>query len=169
MLGNFARGFGRRFASDNAAPVAKQLKLSFACPHVTFFKGEVVRQVNLAGEDGDLGILAGHAPTLVQLRPGLLSIIREGSVSNSDKPDKYFVAGGFATMNPDSELMVAAMEAVPLEHLDPDAIAKGLQEATAMATRAATSSDSKERAVSQIVLATYQAMQNALQANPKQI
>jgi F-type H+-transporting ATPase subunit delta len=145
-------------SSSQEVAEKKELKLSFACPHVAYYKGDVVRQVNLSGEDGDVGILAGHAPMLIQLRPGMLSVLKdEGATS-------YFVAGGFATINPRSELHVATMEAVPLDHLDGEAVAKGLQEASTMATRLASSSDAKERAISQIVLQAYQAMNAALNA-----
>ncbi len=62
-----------------------------------------------------MGILARHAPSLLQLSPGLIEVIpAEGSASK-----KYFVSGGFVTVNPDSSMQIAAMEAVPHDQLDP--------------------------------------------------
>ena len=118
--------------------------------------------MNLSGEEGDMGILASHAPTLIQLRPGVLSIKHVSSTATSGELESYFVAGGFATINPESEVHVAAMEAVPLDHLDPEAIQKGLADATAYAAQNASSSDVRERAVSQIGLQVYQALSEAV-------
>lgn len=121
--------------------------------------------MNLSAEEGDMGILANHAPTLIQLRPGLLSIKQittSSSATGTESLEKYFVAGGFATINPESELHVAAMEAVPLDHLDPEAVQKGLAEATSYAAQNANSSDARERAISQIGLQVYQALNDAI-------
>ena len=66
----------------------------------------------MSTSDGSLGILARHAPSLYQLSPGRVDII-------SDDPVKsYFVSGGFVTVNPDSTMQIAAMEAVSLDQLD---------------------------------------------------
>lgn len=158
-LFQFKRGFAEAAVAAN-----NTLKLSFACPHITFHDKKEVAQVNLSGEEGDMGILAGHAPTLIQLRPGVLSI---KPTANSTELENYFVAGGFATINPESELHVAAMEAVPLDHLDPEAVQKGLAEATAYVAQNANSSDSRERAISQIGLQVYQALNEAVKKQTK--
>lgn len=73
---------------------------------------KVVTQVNLSSTDGDMGILAGHVPTICQLVPSVLSVI------HSEGVDKYFVSGGFAVINQDSSLNVNAVEAFPLTDLD---------------------------------------------------
>lgn len=38
-------------------------------------------QVNLAAESGDMGILAGHVPSIEQLKPGLVEVIEEAGGS----------------------------------------------------------------------------------------
>jgi F-type H+-transporting ATPase subunit delta len=145
--------------ATETAPLSKVLKLSFACPHITYFKKETVIQVNLSAEDGDMGILAGHVPTLIQLRPGALSII----TGNKERPRQdFFVAGGFATVNPDSELHIAAMEAVPLDQIDSEAVKKGLADATNMMTKNSNSSDAKEKASSQLALQVLQALNETI-------
>lgn len=66
-----------------------------------------------------MGILANHVPSLIQLRPGLLEIYTDGSAGQSgSKRSAYFVSGGFATVNPDSSMQIAAFEAVTLDQLD---------------------------------------------------
>ena len=145
-------------ATETAAPSAKVLKLSFACPHITYYKKETVFQVNLSAEDGDMGVLAGHVPTLIQLRPGVLSVIPGSKDSRRD----FFVAGGFATINPDSELHIAAMEAVPLDQLDPESVKKGLVDVTNLMAKVSNSSDAKEKASTQIALQVYQSLNEAV-------
>ena len=82
-----------------------------------------VDQVNLCSSEGDMGILANHVPSLIQLRPGLLEIFTDGSANQSgSKRSAYFVSGGFATVNPDSSMQIAAFEAVTIDKIDPEVI-----------------------------------------------
>ncbi len=66
----------------------------------------------MSTSDGSLGILARHAPSLYQLSPGKVDLI------STDGAKSYFVSGGFVTVNPDSTMQIAAMEAVSLDQLD---------------------------------------------------
>jgi F-type H+-transporting ATPase subunit epsilon len=71
-----------------------------------------VDQVDVPGSEGDFGVLAGHAPLMTTLRPGVLTIQAPG------KPgEKFFVRGGFAEVTLDG-LTVLAEEAMPLAELD---------------------------------------------------
>jgi len=76
---------------------------------------EDVEHVVLPGVDGDLGVLPGHAPLVVTLRPGTISVIGEG------KTRKIFVKDGFAEFTPDT-LNVLAEQAVNLEGADADVV-----------------------------------------------
>src|SRR5215213_8737688 len=58
-------------------------------PEKLLFAGEV-DQVDVPGTEGDFGVLAGHAPLVATLRPGILVIYREGGAL------KVVVNGGFA-------------------------------------------------------------------------
>jgi F-type H+-transporting ATPase subunit delta len=40
-----------------------------------------VEQVNLSTTEGDIGVLAGHVPSILQLKPGLIDIF-EGPASS---------------------------------------------------------------------------------------
>ena len=44
-------------------------------PEKLVFSGEV-DQVDVPGTEGDFGVLAGHAPLVATLRPGMLTISR---------------------------------------------------------------------------------------------
>ena len=39
---------------------------------------EAVDQVDVPGSEGDFGVLAGHAPLVAMLRPGILTVYRGG-------------------------------------------------------------------------------------------
>lgn len=63
-----------------------ELKLSFSLPHRTIFKDKAVYQVNLSTSEGDMGILANHVSTILQLKPGLIEIFED----NASKKTQYF-------------------------------------------------------------------------------
>lgn len=71
-----------------------------------------VGMVTVPGEEGDFGVLAGHAPMVSTLRTGVIEIQDDGAVT-----DRIFVAGGFAEVSPE-RCTVLAEEAVPLKELD---------------------------------------------------
>lgn len=61
-----------------------------------------VREVRLPGTDGDLTAMPGHAPTIVTLRPGLVTAIgADGSQT------EFAVTGGFVEIGPDSVSLLA--------------------------------------------------------------
>jgi F-type H+-transporting ATPase subunit epsilon len=69
---------------------------------------EDVGMVTLPGSEGYFGVLAGHAPVISTLRPGVIEVKREG------EPDlKLFVRGGFAEVD-QTKVIVLAEEAIPL-------------------------------------------------------
>ena len=54
------------------------LHFDLVSPERVLFSGDV-DQVDLPGAEGDMGILAGHAPLVTALRPGILTIFRGGA------------------------------------------------------------------------------------------
>ena len=79
-------------------------------PEKLLFSGEV-EQVDVPGAEGDFGVLAGHAPLITTVRPGILTIFREGGQL------RVVINGGFAEVNP-AGLTVLADYAVPVEDFD---------------------------------------------------
>ena len=78
---------------------------------------EDVEHVVLPGIGGDLGIMQGHAPLVVTLRPGTISVLDgSGAVAR-----KIFVKDGFAEFTPDT-LNVLAEQAVGLDGIERSAI-----------------------------------------------
>ena len=64
-------------------------EISLVSPEALVFFGEV-EQVDLPGTEGDLGVLAGHAPIVAALRPGIVRMIADG------KNEEFVVLGGIA-------------------------------------------------------------------------
>ena len=73
---------------------------------------EDVEMVTLPGADGYFGVLAGHAPVLSALKPGVIEV-----KTGSEPPMKLFVRGGFAEVD-DRRVVVLAEEAIPLADFD---------------------------------------------------
>ena len=69
------------------------LHFEFVSPESVLFSGDV-DQVDLPVIEGDLGVLPGHAPMVTLLRPGIVTIMREG------QREPVVVVGGFAEMGP---------------------------------------------------------------------
>ena len=74
------------------------------------FSGEV-DQVDVPGAEGDFGVLAGHAPLIALLRPGIMTVYAGGEQT------KLVVLGGFAEVGPDG-LTVLADLATSVEDFD---------------------------------------------------
>lgn len=76
------------------------LHFELVSPEKLLFSGEV-DQVDLPGAEGDFGVLAGHAPVVTTLRPGILTVHAAGG------EQKIVVLGGFAEVS-ESGLTVLA-------------------------------------------------------------
>src|SRR6202166_1722408 len=79
-------------------------------PEKLAFSGDV-DQVDIPGVEGDFGVLAGHAPVVAAIRPGILTITTGGT------KQKISVRGGLAEVS-DKGLTVLADVATSLEELD---------------------------------------------------
>src|SRR5438477_7958425 len=79
-------------------------------PEKLAFSGEV-DQVDIPGVEGDFGVLAGHAPVVAAVRPGILT------VTNGGTHEKIIVLGGLAEVS-EKGLTVLADVATSIEELD---------------------------------------------------
>jgi F-type H+-transporting ATPase subunit epsilon len=80
-------------------------------PEKLLFSGEV-DQVDVPGSEGDFGVLAGHAPTVSALRPGIMTVFVGGEAQ------RMVVLGGFAEVSADGKLTVLADLADSVEDFD---------------------------------------------------
>ncbi|HWT57879.1 MAG TPA: F0F1 ATP synthase subunit epsilon [Rhizobium sp.] len=79
-------------------------------PEKLTFSGEV-DQVDVPGVEGDFGVLAGHAPVVAAVRPGILTVTTGGT------HQKIIVLGGLAEVS-DKGLTVLADVATSIQELD---------------------------------------------------
>ena len=74
--------------------------------------------VTLPGTEGYFGVLAGHAPVISTLRPGVIEV--KGGESGDLR---LFVRGGFAEVDP-TKVVVLAEEAISLDDFDVEALGR---------------------------------------------
>jgi F-type H+-transporting ATPase subunit epsilon len=79
-------------------------------PQRVLFSGDV-EQVDIPGSEGDFGVLAGHAPLIAMLRPGIVTVFGAGA------PIRVVIADGYAEVNPEG-LTILAELATPLDEFD---------------------------------------------------
>ncbi|MFN5522579.1 F0F1 ATP synthase subunit epsilon, partial [Bradyrhizobium sp.] len=84
-------------------------------PEKIAFSGEV-DQVDVPGQEGDFGVLAGHAPFVATLRPGILTVTAGGT------QQKIIVLGGLAEIS-EKGRPTHAHVATAQKELDPPAFA----------------------------------------------
>ena len=89
-------------------------------PEKLAFSGEV-DQVDIPGVEGDFGVLAGHAPVVAAIRPGILTITTAG------RHEKIIVLGGLAEVS-EKGLTVLADVATSLDELDRAQFAETISE-----------------------------------------
>ena len=85
-------------------------EVSLVCPEALVFFGHA-DQVDLPGVEGELGVLAGHAPIVTALRPGIVRVIAQG------RDEKFVILGGIAEFSV-SGLNILADSASPIEEFD---------------------------------------------------
>jgi len=88
-------------------------------PEKLLMSGEV-EQVDVPGSEGYFGVLAGHAPLVAALRPGILTIKRSG------EEIKIVILGGFAEVSP-TGLTVLADTAASVEDFDRSVLAEHIK------------------------------------------
>lgn len=102
--------------------MSTSFRFELVSPERLLVSGEV-EQVLVPGAEGDMTVLAYHAPLLTTLRPGLLNIGFPGGEHR-----RYFIRGGFAEIGP-SGLTVLAETAIDLVELDAGQFAQAVKDA----------------------------------------
>lgn len=89
-------------------------------PEKIAFSGDV-EQVDIPGVEGDFGVLAGHAPLVATIRPGIMTVTVGG------KHEKIIVLGGLAEVS-EKGLTVLADTATSMQELDREVFASQIAE-----------------------------------------
>ena len=112
-----------------------------------------VDMVIIPATTGQMGVLPGHVATIAELKPGVMTVHEGNDVS------KYFVSSGFAYIHANSYADIIAVEAVPVDQIDPNLVQKGLAEFTQKLSSASTE---LEKAEAQIGVDVHSALNSAL-------
>ena len=117
-----------------------------------------VEMVVFPAAEGEMGVLAGHAPMIVALRGGVISVREGGQVT-----EQLFVAGGFAEVAAD-RVTILADEATPLASLSKSDAEARLAEAEAAFTSAANETPEKREVAMERLLAARVMVEAAMAA-----
>ena len=98
-----------------------QLQIDIISPNGTLFNG-IASMVIVPGDNGDMGILAGHADTIAALRPGVLWFYSSGKLAK-----RFFLSGGFADIS-GKKVVVLATAANDVATLDGKDIEKQIKD-----------------------------------------
>jgi F-type H+-transporting ATPase subunit epsilon len=82
---------------------------------------EMVEMVVVPGNEGNFGVLPGHAPLISSIRPGMIDVYEGQTITR-----RIFVISGIAEVTPE-RCTVLADEALPPEELDRGGIEAELQ------------------------------------------
>ena len=117
---------------------------------------EQVAMVVVPGEEGNFGVLPGHAPLISTVRPGVIDVY----ASRAEVSSRIFVAGGFAEVTPE-RCTVLAEEAVPVGEIDGAAVAQQVADLT---EDVADAKSDAERRAAETALAVAKAKHAATQS-----
>jgi F-type H+-transporting ATPase subunit epsilon len=117
-----------------------------------------VEMAVIPAAEGEMGVLAGHAPMIVALRGGVISVREGGQVT-----ERLFVAGGFAEVAPD-RVTILADEATPLASLSKSDAERRLAEAEAALSAAVNETPERRETAMARVLSARAMVEAALAA-----
>jgi F-type H+-transporting ATPase subunit epsilon len=81
-----------------------------------------VTSVQIPGSDGDMTVMAGHAPVITTLRPGVLRVEGAGGTQ------EYVITGGFAEVSAEG-IIVLAERSLPRQEMTQEVIDQMVREA----------------------------------------
>ena len=114
--------------------MADKIHLDLVSPE-RLLMSEDVDMVTVPGADGYFGVLAGHAPIMSALRPGVIE------VKGGEEPEmKLFILGGFAEVTP-TKISVLAEEAIPFPEFTIEMLDQRIKDAEEELAAATNDSD----------------------------
>jgi F-type H+-transporting ATPase subunit epsilon len=135
--------------------MADKLQFELVSPEKLLLS-EAVGMVIVPGTEGNFGVLPGHALFISTVRPGVIDVYEDKTVS-----ERIFVSGGFAEVTPE-RCTVLADEALPISAIDRAAVeaqAKTLESTIAGLKDQAARLSGAERDEAQVKLRTAERQQ----------
>lgn len=98
------------------------LHFELVSPARLLYSGTVA-SVTIPGTEGEMGIFPGHAPILSTLKPGVVTVYKDGGGT-----DRIFVRGGMVEVNPQGLTLLAEV-AIPMAELNADQLNQQIRNA----------------------------------------
>ncbi|ODT68853.1 MAG: ATP synthase F1 subunit epsilon [Pelagibacterium sp. SCN 63-23] len=114
--------------------MAEGLKIEIVSPE-RLVLSETVTSVTVPGSEGYFTVMNDHAPFMTTLRPGFITVVKDGG-----RADVYFVKGGFADVSP-AGLTILAEQSVPFTEFDHGELQAQIKAAEEELSRADTPED----------------------------
>ncbi|WP_024587188.1 F0F1 ATP synthase subunit epsilon [Aliihoeflea sp. 2WW] len=102
--------------------MAQTFKFELVSPE-RLLVSEEVEAVVIPGTEGELTVMANHAPLMTTIKPGVVRVQFGGG-----REDRYVVFGGFADVVPEGCTLLAE-SAIAVADVDKDDISRRIQEA----------------------------------------
>ena len=91
----------------------KKINFELVSPEAKLISSPVKMAV-IPGEEGEMGVGAGHSSFIVSLKPGVVKLYTN---DNNEEPQKIFITGGFADIT-NENCTVLAEQAIAVEKID---------------------------------------------------
>ncbi|QDY99909.1 F0F1 ATP synthase subunit epsilon [Nitratireductor mangrovi] len=102
--------------------MAESFKFELVSPE-RLLVSEEVESVIVPGAEGEMTVMAKHAPVMTTVKPGVVTV-----KTASGKSDRYVVFGGFADILPESCTLLAE-SATRVDEIDREELARRIQDA----------------------------------------
>lgn len=102
--------------------MAESFKFELVSPE-RLLVSEEVESVIVPGAEGEMTVMAKHAPVMTTVKPGVVTV-----KTAAGKSDRYVVFGGFADILPESCTLLAE-SATRVDEIDRDELARRIQDA----------------------------------------
>lgn len=126
--------------------ISTTINFELVSPEAKLMSGPVKMAV-IPGEDGEMGVGAGHASFVVSLKPGVVQLFS----NDNEAPRKIFITGGFADITGEN-CTVLAEQAMNVEVINEGATAQEIKDLNEDLAAAVEDSD-KGRITRKIALA----------------
>lgn len=102
--------------------MAESFKFELVSPE-RLLVSEEVEAVVVPGTEGDMTVMARHAPVMTSVKPGVVT-----ATSQEGREERYVVFGGFADIRPDACTLLAE-SAVRVADIDKDDLQQRIEDA----------------------------------------
>lgn len=134
--------------------MAEAFKFELVSPE-RLLVSEQVESVIIPATDGEMTVMANHAPVMTTVKPGVVTVKQA-----SGGEQRYVVFGGFADILPEGCTLLAE-SAVAVKDIDRDDLARRIQDAR---EDVADATDDASRTKAEQILAQLSTLESALAA-----